>query len=113
MNGMNGLQIVGPAPRPDVAYALARERARQQERTQRAIINTRADTSTACPSCRSSIYDSDYGYCPSCGFERTNNGHANQRSATPTHTPRPRCGMCGGTWGPNCCLFGVQAHGRA
>jgi hypothetical protein len=106
------LQIIGPPPRPDVAYRVARERAAEQQRAQHiAAIHTRADTTgIACPSCASGIYDSDYGYCPGCGFERTTNGHAilNQRSAT---TPTQRCGLCGIPW--EHCYHGYQAQGRA
>ena len=116
-----GFRITGPPPRPDVAYRIARERAEAidasitqalQQRAHRiASIDTRADTNTACPSCGSGIYDNDYGYCPTCGFERTRNGHAilDQRAA-PTHTPQ-RCGMCGSTACPECCLFGYQTQG--
>jgi ribosomal protein S27E len=100
--------IYGPPLRPDVAYHMARDRAgREQRARQQAPINTRADTGTACPSCGSAIYDATYGYCPACGFERTNNGHAvlDQRSTN------IRCGMCGGAW-PNCCRYGLRAQGR-
>jgi ribosomal protein L37E len=98
---MESLAIYGLSPRPDAAYRVARDRARQPS------IHTRADTtSIACPSCGSTIWDNDYGHCPSCGFERTRNGHAvlDQRS---TNT---RCGMCGSWAWPNCRLYGLRAQ---
>jgi len=104
-------RITGPPARPDVAYRIARERAAAQQRAQhQATIDTRADTNTACPSCGSGIYDAAYGYCPSCGFELSYNGHIvelGQRSAT---TPTQRCGQCGIPWGE--CIHGYQAQGR-
>jgi ribosomal protein L37E len=116
MNGTNGLQIIGPPRRPNTAYRIARERAAEQQRAQPDTIvststtHTRADTNTACPSCGSGIFDAAYGYCPSCGYERTNNGHAvHQRSAAQT-TPTQKCGICGIPWDQ--CLHGYHAHGR-
>ena len=105
---MNGLQLVGP-------YALYRPSAHQRHEQpapaqHQATIDTRADTNTACPSCGSGIYDAAYGYCPSCGFELSYNGHIvelGQRSAT---TPTQRCGQCGIPWGE--CIHGYQAQGR-
>jgi ribosomal protein L37E len=85
------IAVYGPQPRPDVLHRIARDRAEAQQRA----IDTRADTNIACPSCGSNIYDGAYGYCPSCGFERTNNGHIvelGQRSAT---APAQTCGHCG------------------
>jgi hypothetical protein len=109
---MNGLQIIGPPPRPDTLHRIACDRAAREERArQQTAINTRADTGTRCPSCGSGIWDGDYGYCPACGYERGHNEYAlDQRSAKPTQTPH-RCGMCGGAW-PNCCLFGWRAQGH-
>jgi hypothetical protein len=79
---MESIAIHGLSPRPDVLHRMAREKAAAAsieqalaEHRARARLAHRADTSTRCPSCDSSIYDGAYGYCPSCGFERTRNGH--------------------------------------
>jgi ribosomal protein L37E len=98
---MNGLQIIGPSPRPDVAYHAARVRAAHEQRVHQARaelravhVHTRADTGIACPDCGSGIYDYSYGYCPACGYERStrNNGNPVQLDQRNTHThPCPTC----------------------
>jgi ribosomal protein L37E len=100
---MISFAITGPKPPPGMQYRQARERALRE-------LQTRADTTrTACPDCGSGIYDADFGYCPSCGFERTtrNNVHPVQLDQRSADMP---CGVCGGPF--RLCLHGYQAQGR-
>jgi hypothetical protein len=93
-------QLIGPAPRPDVAYRIARERA------DRATINTRADQ-LPCAYCQSGLYPQlPPGPCPACGNEPPrNNGRVPEvRSAM-------RCAICGVPY--KNCRHGYQgAYGR-
>ena len=61
--------ITGPKPPPGALYRQTRDRALRELETRE------GHTSTACPDCRSGLWDNEVGYCPSCGFSRTYNGH--------------------------------------
>ena len=107
---VEGFQITGPPPRPDMAHRVALDRGVRELRARRAATDTRA-ASVACPDCGSTGYDSAFGYCDRCGYQPPRNSHVlDQRSTGVSHTP-PRCGMCGGPW-PDCCIYGLKAQGR-
>jgi hypothetical protein len=114
MNGTNGLQLIGPTRRPDVAYRIARERAVHQERAQHRPTHTRANQSTGyraaepqlCHYCESGLYQGiPAGPCPACGNQPPqNNGRILEvRSAM-------RCAVCGVPYKD--CWHGYQAQGR-
>jgi hypothetical protein len=107
---MTSFQIIGPAPRPDVAYRASLTRSRREQRAQRQLqreLEIRA--ADLCPNCGGPGYDGTY--CTLCGHEAAavNNGHrVDQRSARRVHSGR--CGHCGGSW-PDCCHYGWAAQG--
>jgi hypothetical protein len=109
---MNGLQIIGPTPRPDVASQVARERAAAEQRAQHRPTHTRADQFAPyqaepqpCHFCESGLYQGiPADGCPSCG-QIPHNGRdvLEVRSAL-------RCGICGVPYKD--CWHGWQAQGR-
>lgn len=107
---MDGLQIIGCKPRPDVVARIAADRERIEQRARRDTppVETRA-ARAPCTTCGLRSWFNDAGTrCLYCGAGQTRTGSPTRvehrsRAATPP-TPRVRrCGHCGGGNPPNCC----------
>src|SRR6516164_10302912 len=120
---MEGIRLIGPntlrhittdqTRQPLAAYTTPRPKP---------TIETRANTGqTTCPSCGRNGFDARASYCDLCGYAGNNGATMgggtqattmlHQRANHTVHQRNTtRCGMCGSTAFPQCCLWGWQAQ---
>ena len=68
---MSAFQLMGPAPRPDVAAYRASIQRQRRTRHQTGIARRATNDPQTCPSCgQAGEYDAPANYCRVCGYQR-------------------------------------------